>query len=61
MIYQAEQPKSIGEAGKDFLVHLTQHFENDQPDVLVPELNENSGFVKNEPHECHRTRRILRP
>jgi len=52
---------SISESGEAFLKRLIQHFENDQPDVLVPELSENSNFMKNEPHECHRTRRTLRP
>lgn len=39
MISQAEQPKSIGEAGQEFLCQLIQHFTNDdRPDVLELEL-----------------------
>lgn len=38
MIYQAAQPKSIGEAGQEFLGQLIQHFENDRPDVLESEF-----------------------
>lgn len=38
MIDQAVQPKSIGDAGEEFLGQLIQHFQNDRPDVLELEL-----------------------
>lgn len=38
MIFQAVQPKSIREAGREFLGQLIQHFENDRPDVRELEL-----------------------
>lgn len=38
MTHQAVQPKSIGEAGEEFLGQVIQHFQNDRPDVLELEL-----------------------
>lgn len=40
MIFQAVQPKSIREAGEEFLVQLIQHFENDRPEVLQLKLED---------------------
>lgn len=38
MSYKAEQPKSIAEAGQNFIIDLLRHFETDRPDVLELEL-----------------------
>ena len=40
MTYQAVQPKSIGEAGEEFLGQLIQHFENDRPYVSELEFED---------------------
>ena len=33
-----QRPKSLKEAGEDFLAQLQRHFENDRPDVHESEL-----------------------
>jgi hypothetical protein len=35
-----EQPKSIAEAGRNFIIDILRHFENDRPDVHELETEE---------------------